>query len=547
VNKALLSIQHPDPNNVDPNSGYFDVVIVGAGPAGLAAAIRLKQWSAAQKTDCSICIVEKASAIGGHILSGAVFETKALTQLIPEWKTLHAPLVTAVTADRFYYLTQNHKIRLPTPQGMHNHGNYIISLGALCIFLAEYAQHLGIEIYPGFAATHLLLDPDHQICGIQTGDMGQNQDGSAGSQYQRGMRLYAKKTILAEGARGSLSEVTMQHFELRKNSAPQTYALGIKELWQVSPEHHQPGLVIHTVGWPLDTHTYGGSFIYHLDHQQVAFGFVVGLDYKNPTLSPFEETQRLKHHPHIKPLFEGGQRLAYGARALNEGGFQSIPTLTFPGGLLVGCAAGFLDVGQMKGSHNAIYSGILAAEAILQNKDYDQLVRQSAIYKNLYKSRNLRPGFKHGRLLGLAHAACDSYLFRGCAPWTLQHRPDHTQLQKFADCKPIAYPKPDGKISFDRLSSVFLSNLTHREHQPCHLELTDPRLATTVNWAEYQGPEVLYCPAGVYEYLNTTTTPYLQINAQNCVHCKTCDIKDPRQNIRWTPPEGGNGPQYSNL
>lgn len=536
----------------------FDVVIVGAGPSGLAAAIRLKQLAQAEQKEISVCIVEKGSEVGAHILSGAVMEPRALTELIPNWKELSAPVTTAVLEDRFLFLTETKSYQLPTPPQMHNAGNYIISLANLCRWLAQQAENLGIEIYPGFAATEILYDAAGAVIGIATGNMGIDKEGKATTHFQPGMELHAKQTIFAEGCRGSLTKTLFEKFNLRDGVDPQTYGLGIKELWQVAPEKHKLGSVTHTIGWPLDNKTYGGAFIYHLENNQVAVGFVVGLDYENPYLSPFEEMQRFKLHPDIRPLFEGAQRIAYGARALNEGGLQSLPKITFPGGVIVGDAAGFLNVPKIKGSHTAIKSGMLAAEAIFpvinqeqsvvqEIASYPESVKQSWLWSELYKARNIRPAFRHGLWAGLAYAAIDTYILRGHAPWTLRNHADYSCLKLAAESKPIVYPKPDGKITFDRLTSVYLSNTNHEENQPCHLQLKNPAVAISVNYAKYNSPEQYYCPAGVYEIQQKDHQPYLQINAQNCVHCKTCDIKDPMQNINWVPPEGGGGPNYPNM
>ena len=537
----------------------YDVVIVGAGPAGLSAAIRLKQLAAASGAELGVCVIEKGSEVGAHILSGAVFEPRALDELFPDWRERDAPLLTPAVSDSFLYLTERRSFRLPTPPQMHNHGNYVISLGNLARWLGAQAETLGVEIYPGFAAAELLHAEDGRVVGVVTGDMGIGKDGEPTDAYQPGVELRARQILLAEGCRGSLTKKLFRRFQLGEGRAPQTYGLGIKELWEVEPAKHRPGTVLHTIGWPLDRRTYGGSFLYHLEHNQVAIGFVVGLDYANPYLSPFEEFQRFKQHPAIRPLLEGGRRVAYGARAINEGGWQSIPRLTFPGGALIGCAAGFLNVPKIKGSHTAMKSGMLAAEAVfalLQQADagtealaYPDALARSWVGEELRRARNIRPGFRWGLWGGLVHAALDTYLFRGKAPWTLRHRhADHEALKPARDCRRIAYPRPDGIVSFDRLSSVFQSNTNHDEDQPPHLKLKDPEVAISVNWARYESPEQRYCPAGVYEILNDAAAePRLQINAQNCVHCKACDIKDPTQNIDWTVPQGGGGPNYPNM
>lgn len=639
----------------------FDVVIVGAGPAGLSAAIRLQQLS---QQSLRICVVEKGSEVGAHILSGAVLEPRALNELIPDWQARGAPILTPATEDNFLFLTAQNSFRLPTPKTMQNHGNYIISLGNLCRWLAQQAEALGVEIYPGFAATEILYEDnqnvqkndqnnEHQnvlqdnqendqrivqkdgrtnsqkiVCGIATGAMGINKEGQHTDHYQAGMELRAKQTIFAEGCRGSLTKILMEQFQLNKDCDPQTYGIGIKELWEVVPEQHQPGKVIHTVGWPLDQNTYGGSFIYHMENHQVALGFVVGLDYTNPYLNPFEELQRFKTHPKIRPLFENGRRISYGARALVEGGFQSLPKLSFPGGLIIGDAAGFLNVPKIKGTHTAMKSGMVAAETIFaalmkkrsqtnvsnqenqenltnqtdpinqadkteqantlhdaqlknyqgqenhasQNNQTDQTtdanqinpdqinpdkheltdycdnLQKSWLWGELYQVRNIRPAFQWGLWPGIIYAAIDTYLLRGHAPWTFKNHADYSTLKKASDSVKIDYPKPDGKITFDRLSSVFISNTNHEEDQPCHLQLKNPATAIDINLKLYDAPEQRYCPAGVYEIVQAADgKPYLQINAQNCVHCKTCDIKDPTQNINWVPPEGGGGPNYPNM
>ncbi|KTC77995.1 electron transfer flavoprotein-ubiquinone oxidoreductase [Legionella brunensis] len=533
----------------------YDVVIVGGGPAGLSAAIKLKQLAAKDNKELSVCILEKGAQIGAHILSGAVLEPRSLQELLPEnWQ--EAPLDTPVTQDDFYFLTNKRAFRLPTPKPMQNHGNYIISLGELCQFLATQAENLGCEIYPGFAATEILYNTHGQVIGVGTGDVGIDKTGEKTAHYQPGMHLHAKQTLFAEGCRGQLSQNLMRRFHLRDNVQPQTYGIGIKEVWQVTPEKHQLGRVIHTVGWPLDNATYGGSFIYHLSKNRVALGFVIGLDYKNPWLNPFAELQRFKTHPMVSELLMQGERLSYGARALNEGGWQSIPKLTFPGGVLIGDAAGFLNVPKIKGIHAAMKSGMLAAEACFETfnreesesqvelKTYPEKMKQSWLTEELYKVRNIRPGFKHGLWIGLANAAFETYITRGKSPWTMKHHADHTTLTPAAKAKKIDYPKPDGVLTFDRLSSVYLSNTYHEENQPSHLKLRNAKLAIEVNYEQYASPETRYCPAAVYEIVEVEGKPKLQINAQNCIHCKTCDIKDPRQNIIWQAPEGGGGPNY---
>jgi electron-transferring-flavoprotein dehydrogenase len=539
------------------DSMNFDVVIVGAGPAGLSAAIRLRRLAIADSRELSVCVVEKGSEVGAHILSGAVLEPRALDELIPDWREKGAPLNTPATDDRFLFLTGRRAIRLPTPPQMRNHGNYIISLGNLCRWLAKEAEALGAEIYPGFAAAEVLYAEDGSVRGIATGDMGIGKDGQPTDAYQPGVELHARQTLFAEGCRGSLAKSLEARFGLRDGRDPQTYGIGIKELWEVEPAKHHAGRVIHTVGWPLDRATYGGSFLYHLENNQVAVGFVIGLDYENPYLNPFEEFQRFKNHPAIRPTFEGGRRISYGARALNEGGFQSIPKLAFPGGALIGCTAGFLNVPKIKGTHTAMKSAMVAAEAVFAHltgnvqgpvETYPPALARSWVWPELKAVRNIRPAFRHGLWAGLAHAALDTYIFRGRAPWTLRHRPDHESLKPAARSRPIAYPKPDGQVTFDRLSSVYLSNTNHEENQPVHLQLKDPSLPIEVNLPLYDAPEQRYCPAGVYEIvLDAEGKPRLQINAQNCVHCKTCDIKDPLQNINWVVPQGGEGPNYPNM
>jgi electron-transferring-flavoprotein dehydrogenase len=534
----------------------FDVVIVGAGPAGLAAAIRLKQLAAAKGSELAVCVVEKGSEVGAHLLSGAVLDPRALNELIPDWKEKGAPLNTPATDDRFLFLTEGSALRLPTPPQMRNEGNYVISLGNLARWLAAQAEELGVEIYPGFAAAEVLYDEAGAVAGIATGDLGITRDGTPGPNHQPGVELRARQTLLGEGARGSLTKQLMARFDLGAASDPQTYGIGIKELWEVDPARHRPGTVVHTVGWPLDGATYGGSFLYHFENNQVAVGFVTGLDYANPYLSPFEEMQRFKTHPAIRGVFEGGRRIAYGARALTEGGFQSIPKLSFPGGALIGCGAGFMNVPRIKGIHNAMKSGMVAAESVFdllqagagnEAADFRKRLDATWLMTELKRVRNIRPAFRGGLLAGIVHAGIDTYLLRGHAPWTLRHHADHDRLKPAAACKPITYPKPDGVLTFDRLSSVFISNTNHEENQPCHLRLADPGVAIAVNHARFASPETRYCPAGVYEIVEEASGPRLQINAQNCVHCKTCDIKDPTQNITWVAPEGGGGPNYPNM
>ncbi|HTO42917.1 MAG TPA: electron transfer flavoprotein-ubiquinone oxidoreductase [Burkholderiales bacterium] len=536
----------------------YDVVVVGAGPSGLAAAIRVKQLAAEHGREVSVCVLEKGSEVGAHILSGAVFEPRALNELFPDWQARNAPLITPAQKDRFVFLTARSAWPLPTPPQMHNAGNYIISLGNLCRWLASQAEALGVEIYAGFAAAEVLYGEDGSVRGVATGDLGIGRDGRPTDRYQAGMELHARQTIFAEGCRGSLTKRLFERFDLRAGVDPQTYGIGIKELWEVQPGRHHAGLVVHTIGWPLTPATYGGSFLYHLEDNQVAVGFVVGLDYRNPYLSPFEEFQRFKTHPAIRPTFEQGRRVSYGARALSEGGFQSIPRLSFPGGVLVGDTAGFLNVPKIKGTHTAMKSGMIAAEAVFEHLasgsgaevgGYAERLRRSWVYEELYRVRNIRPSFRWGLFGALAYSALDTYVLRGRAPWTLRNHADHTQLRKASDTRPIDYPKPDGTVSFDRLSSVFISNTNHEEDQLSHLRLKDASVPIHVNLELYDAPEQRYCPAGVYEIVRDAAGhhPRLQINAQNCVHCKTCDIKDPTQNIDWVVPEGGGGPNYPNM
>ncbi|WP_159687727.1 electron transfer flavoprotein-ubiquinone oxidoreductase [Cognatazoarcus halotolerans] len=536
----------------------YDVVIVGAGPSGLSTAIRLRQLAERDGRELSVCVVEKGSEVGAHILSGAVVEPRALNELIPDWKERGAPLNTPVQEDRFLLLSEQGARKLPTPPQMHNEGNYIVSLGNLCRWLGEQAEALGVEIYPGFAAAEVLFDDAGSVRGIATGDMGVTREGEHGPNYAQGIELHARQTVFSEGCRGSLTKGLMARYGLREGADPQTYGLGIKELWEIDPAVHQPGLTVHTVGWPLTSDTYGGSFLYHLEDNLVSVGFVVGLDYSNPHLSPYEEFQRFKTHPAIRKYFEGGRRISYGARALSEGGFQSLPKLTFPGGLLVGDTAGFLNVPKIKGTHMSMKSGIEAAEALFayladeapaspEVTAYPERLKASWLWDELYTVRNVRPSFRWGLWGGMAYSAIDTFLLRGRAPWTLRNHADHTQLRKAAECPPIVYPKPDGKISFDRLSSVFISATNHEEEQPCHLRLKNAEVPIKTNLALYDAPEQRYCPAGVYEIVQETEGPRLQINAQNCLHCKTCDIKDPTQNIDWAVPEGGGGPNYPNM
>ena len=543
-------------------SMQYDVVIVGAGPSGLSAAIRLKQLAIQQQRDISVCVIDKGSEVGAHILSGAVLDPRTLSELFNDWSQRDAPLNCPVVKDKLFFLTKSKALKLPITSTFNNHGNYIISLGVFCRWLAQQAEELGVEIYPGFAATEVLYHPDGSVRGIATGDMGIQKNGQPGANFQRGMELLAQQTILAEGCRGSLTKDLLKRFELNKTSQPPTYGIGIKELWTVDPAKSRPGTVMHTIGWPLNHKTYGGSFMYHLNDNKVALGMVIGLDYQNPYLSPFEELQRYKTHPVIRQVLEGGQCIAYGARALSEGGIQSLPKLTFPGGVIVGDSAGFLNVPRIKGIHTSMKSGMLAAQAVIEAlKPYEQtlesnceahqyteLFKQSWLYAELHKVRNLRPAFKWGLLGGLAYGAMEEFIFRGKAPWTLSHSgTDHGSLRKAKDCRPIIYPKPDGQLTFDRTTAVYLAGISYDENQPVHLKLNNPDIAIDVNYREYASPETRYCPAGVYEIIEENNSPRLQINAQNCVQCKSCDIKDPTQNINWTCSEGGSGPNYAEM
>ncbi len=541
----------------------YDVVVVGGGPGGLATAIRLKQLAAERNHEISVCVLEKGSEIGAHILSGAVMDPQALTELLPEWKTTGAPLDTPVTEDEFLFLTETGSRKTPEwllPECFHNKGNYVISLGNVARWMGEQAEALGVEIFPGFAAAEVLYDEKGAVRGVATGDMGVGRDGQPTEHYQQGMELLAKYTVFAEGARGQLGKQLIEHFKLDQGRDPQSYGIGIKELWEIDPAKSRPGLVVHTAGWPLDSDTYGGSFLYHLNNNQVAVGMVVGLDYANPWISPFEEFQRYKTHPAIRGYFEGGKRIAYGARAITAGGLLSLPKLVFPGGALVGCEAGFLNASRIKGSHAAIKSGMMAAEAafdaLVAERSHDELPAYPAAFEGswlhteLNKARNFKQWFKKGRSVGTLMTGIEQWLLKGNMPWTIHRtKPDHACLQPANLCAKIDYPKPDGVLTFDRLSSVFISNTNHEENQPVHLTLKDASVPVSVNLAVYGGPEARYCPAGVYEFVkdDASGADRLQINAQNCVHCKTCDIKDPTQNIVWVTPQGGEGPVYSSM
>ncbi len=543
----------------------YDVVVVGGGPAGLSTAIHLKQLAVEHGKEVSVVVLEKGSEPGAHILSGAIMDPRALYELFPNWKELGAPLNQPVTEDIFIFTNKTGASRTPNfllPQCFDNEGMYILSLANLTRWLAQQAEGLGVEIFPGFPAAEVLYNEDGSVKGVATGNMGIGKTGETTGSFQLGMELHAKYTIFAEGSRGHLGKQLIARFKLDEGRDPQSYSIGLKELWEIDPSRHKPGLVLHSAGWPLEDDTYGGSFMYHMENNQVAVGFVVGLDYKNPWLSPFEEFQRWKTHPNIRWYFEGSQpakRISYGARALTVGGLLSLPKTVFPGGALVGCDAGYLNSSRIKGSHAAIKTGMLAAQAaydaVTQGRQHDELAaypaafEKSWLYEELNKSRNFKQWFKKGRSVATVMTGIEQFLLQGRMPWTIHRdKPDHVYLKPASECKPIVYPKPDGKLTFDRLSSVFISNTNHAEDQPAHLTLKDASIPVQVNLAKYAGPEARYCPAGVYEFVkNEDNSERLQINAQNCVHCKTCDIKDPTQNIVWVTPEGGGGPNYANM
>ncbi|WP_420874440.1 electron transfer flavoprotein-ubiquinone oxidoreductase [Burkholderia arboris] len=540
----------------------YDVVIVGGGPAGLSAAIRLKQLAAEKGTEIGVCVLEKGSEIGAHILSGAVMDPRAINELFPDWKERGAPLDVEVAEDRFLFLSEKSAVTTPNwalPANFQNHGNYVISLGNVTRWLGAQAEALGVEIFPGFPAAEILYNDDGSVKGVATGNMGVGKDGEPTENFQLGMELHAKYTLFAEGCRGHLGRQLISKFKLDANAEPQAYGIGIKELWEIDPAKHKPGLVIHTAGWPLKSDTYGGSFLYHMDNNQVVVGFVVGLGYTNPYLSPFEEFQRYKTHPSIRAFLEGGKRVSYGARAITAGGLLSLPKTVFPGGALIGDDAGFLNASRIKGSHAAIKTGMLAADAafdaVQAGRQSDELnaypdaFKQSWLYTELYRARNFKQWMAKGLYLGTLMVGLEQKVMGGNVPWTLHHKhADHEMLKPASQCEPIEYPKPDGKLTFDRLSSVFISNTNHEENQPAHLTLKDANVPVNVNLRTYAGPEGRFCPAAVYEFVkNDDGSDRLVINAQNCVHCKTCDIKDPTQNIVWVTPEGGGGPNYPNM
>ena len=547
--------------NITREKMNYDLVIVGAGPSGLSAAINFKKLCNKNGKDFSVCVVEKGSEVGAHILSGAILEPRALNELIEDWKTDEdCPVKVPVKKESLKFLTETNSYEIPgifTPSVMHNKGNFIISLGNFCKWLAKKAEDLGVEIYPGFSASELLIEND-KLNGIITGDLGIDKNGERGPNFEPGIEIHSKYTLFAEGCRGHLGKRLINQFNLRQNSQHQTYGIGLKELWEVKPENSNPGEVFHSIGWPLDNETYGGSFLYHLDKNLVSFGFVIGLDYKNPHLSPYEEFQRFKLHPKIKNIFEGGRRISYGARALNEGGFQSLPKLSFPGGAILGCDAGTLNTPKIKGTHTAMKSGMIASDLVfkelISDSRNDEISNLNKSFMNswagqeLKNARNVRPSFKYGLKIGMMLSGIDQIIFRGKAPWTLKHaEEDHLALKKKDEAKIIKYPKPDGKITFDRLTNVSFTSTYHEENQPCHLKLNDEKLAISNNLLLYDSPEQRYCPAGVYEILYDSGSPKLNINSQNCIHCKTCDIKDPLQNINWITPEGGGGPNYTNM